>query len=47
MGGNSLKSVKLYFYQTDGQWTAYTADYGVGYSNCDFSLAREMSFTIG
>ena len=42
MGGNSLKSVKLYFYQTDGQWTAYTADYGVGYSNCDFSIAREM-----
>ncbi|MBM3698988.1 MAG: hypothetical protein FJW82_03835 [Actinobacteria bacterium] len=42
MGGNSLKTVKIYFYQTDGQWTAYTQDYGVGYSNNDFSLARKV-----
>lgn len=42
MGGNSLKTVKIYFYQTDGQWTAYTQDYAVGYSNNDFSLARDV-----
>jgi hypothetical protein len=42
VGGFTLKTVKLYFYEIDGQWTAYTKDFGVGYSNKQYELAREQ-----
>jgi hypothetical protein len=36
-----LKTVKIYFYEIDGQWTAHTKDFGIGYSNKQYKLARE------
>jgi hypothetical protein len=41
LGGNTLKTVYVYFYKIDSEWTAYTKDFGVGYAHKKYDLARE------